>query len=80
MKTNKSFIEAKQPEKGKVPGYREGIRYKYTEKPMALCHCGCSHHKPFCDGTHIKIDWDITLTTKRISLHRETKLYPVKTD
>jgi len=23
--------------------------------PFALCRCGGSHHKPFCDGTHRQI-------------------------
>ncbi len=24
----------------------------------ALCRCGASSNKPFCDGTHAKVDWD----------------------
>lgn len=27
-------------------------------KPVALCRCGRSSTKPFCDGTHNKSDFD----------------------
>ena len=29
--------------------------------PMAICRCGHSSNKPFCDGTHATIDFDGTL-------------------
>jgi CDGSH-type Zn-finger protein len=25
---------------------------------VALCRCGHSQNKPFCDGTHNKVGWD----------------------
>jgi CDGSH-type Zn-finger protein len=27
---------------------------------MALCRCGCSKHKPYCDGTYLAIGLDGT--------------------
>jgi CDGSH-type Zn-finger protein len=29
--------------------------------PVALCRCGHSSNKPFCDGTHATINFDGTL-------------------
>lgn len=34
----------------------DGNRYDLTGKPaVALCRCGGSVNKPFCDGTHSRI-------------------------
>ncbi len=38
------------------PEGREAAR----QGPYALCRCGSSRKKPFCDGTHIKIGFDDT--------------------
>jgi CDGSH-type Zn-finger protein len=31
------------------------------DEQMALCRCGQSGNKPFCDGTNLTIDFDGTL-------------------
>ncbi len=33
----------------------EGREYPVEKRPIALCRCGGSTKKPFCDGTHSKI-------------------------
>lgn len=39
-----------------------GRTVETAEDPVFLCRCGRSANKPFCDGTHKKIDhWDGTL-------------------
>jgi CDGSH-type Zn-finger protein len=32
-----------------------GNEYQIVKRPFALCRCGASTTKPFCDGTHSKI-------------------------
>jgi CDGSH-type Zn-finger protein len=32
-----------------------GAEYQIPKRPFALCRCGASTSKPFCDGTHSKI-------------------------
>ncbi len=33
----------------------EGNEFCAERAPVALCHCGGSEAKPFCDGTHSKV-------------------------
>jgi CDGSH-type Zn-finger protein len=33
----------------------EGNEFRAERKTVALCRCGRSMTKPFCDGTHLKV-------------------------
>jgi CDGSH-type Zn-finger protein len=50
--------------KGESVGWREGQTYAAGEK-YALCRCGQSANKPFCDGTHKKVAFDGAETASR---------------
>ena len=44
---------------GQCHGWQEDKKYPAQEN-YALCRCGHSQNKPFCDGTHAKIKFDGT--------------------
>ncbi len=36
----------------------EGREYPIDRRPVALCRCGASSRKPFCDGSHRRLGFD----------------------
>jgi CDGSH-type Zn-finger protein len=57
--------------------WREGKKYPRQEN-YYLCRCGKSSNKPFCDGTHAKVNFDGTETADRepYAKHAETTQGP----
>lgn len=35
-----------------------GTAYRIDRRPVALCRCGGSSRKPFCDGTHSRVGFE----------------------
>ncbi|MEQ1731337.1 MAG: CDGSH iron-sulfur domain-containing protein [Vicinamibacterales bacterium] len=36
----------------------QGVPYPIDRRPIVLCRCGASSRKPFCDGSHKRVDFD----------------------
>jgi len=49
-----------------LPALRDATGEALPSKPvLALCRCGASQNKPFCDGSHARIGFDSTPPTDR---------------
>jgi CDGSH-type Zn-finger protein len=51
-------------DQGESLDYQEGMSYS-TPPEYALCRCGQSSNKPFCDGSHEEVGFDGTETASR---------------
>lgn len=59
---------------GGSEAWSEGPAIK-TQQNYALCRCGQSNTKPFCDGTHSKIGFDGTETASRKTYAEQAEVF-----
>lgn len=63
-----------QNEEGGSWTWKRGRAFE-TGEQYALCRCGHSHKKPFCDGTHAKVGFDGTETASHAPYKEQAKTY-----
>lgn len=55
--------------------FKAGKSFKTDPEPTALCRCGESKNKPYCDGAHMHADWEPELTASTEPLLDGAVLY-----
>jgi len=58
--------------------YGEGQKFEVKADPIALCRCGHSHNKPFCDGSHVRAGFDGEETASFAPIHEQADVAVIR--
>ncbi len=60
---------------GQMWYFKAGASYSTEHEPTALCRCGASSKKPYCDGAHAHAKWNPYLADQEKPLLEGAELY-----
>ena len=55
--------------------FQPGRNFPMKEEPTALCRCGHSKDKPYCDGEHLHAEWNPELTASEHPLLEDAEVF-----